>query len=165
MRRIEWSELMCKFCWSIVVLLLLLTIGIGYKFIVQGDIVETSDARIAIQLNKNERDLVLSEMRVFLQSVQQITNGVTKDDMEQVTKSARKSGRSAQMEVPGTLVGKLPLAFKKLGFDTHTKFDELALDAEQLGDSEHTLLQLSTLLENCVSCHSAYRFEVGANER
>ncbi|MEN8131259.1 MAG: hypothetical protein ABFS45_13910 [Pseudomonadota bacterium] len=139
-----------------------MTTGIAYKFIVQGTIVETPDARTAIQLNKNERDLVLSEMRVFLQSVQQITSGITKDDMEQVTKSARKSGRSAQVEVPGSLVGKLPLEFKKLGFDTHTKFDELALDAEQLGDSDHTLLQLNALLENCVSCHSAYRFEVGA---
>ncbi len=80
MRRIKWSELMCKFCWSIVVLLLLMTTGIAYKFIVQGEIVEVSDDRIAIQLNKNERDLVLSEMWVFLQSVQQITSGVTKND-------------------------------------------------------------------------------------
>ena len=101
-------------------------------------------------------------MRVFLQSVQQITNGILKDDMSIVTIAARKSGNEAAIAVPGTLIGKLPIGFKKLGFDTHAKFDRLALDAEQLGDSGHSLSQLSTLLENCVSCHSAFRFEVDA---
>jgi hypothetical protein len=79
--------------------------------------------------------------------------------MEVVAEGAMKSGRSAQMEVPGSLIGKLPLAFKKLGFDTHAKFDELALDAEQLGDRDHTLSQLSELLKNCVACHSAFSFD------
>ena len=151
---------MCKSCWSIVIALSLITTGIAYKFIVQGKIVEATDGRTAIQLTKSERDLVLSEMRVFLQSVQQITSGITDDDMEQITKGARQSGRNAQAAMPGSLVGKLPLTFKKLGFDTHAKFDELALDAEQLGDGEHALTQLSTLLGNCVSCHSAFRFEI-----
>ena len=153
---------MCKVCWSIVVVLLLITTGIAYKFIVQGKIVEVDDKRVAIQLTSSERDLVLSEMRIFLQSVQQITSGISSDDMVLVTDSASKSGRNAQLAVPGSLVGKLPLAFKKLGFDTHAKFDELALDAEQLGDRDHTLEQLSVLLQNCVSCHAAFRFEVEA---
>ncbi len=77
-----------------------------------------------------------------------------------VAASARKSGRNAQMEVPGSLIGKLPLQFKKLGFDTRAKFDELALDAEQLGDRDHTLSQLSELLNNCVTCHAAFSFDV-----
>ena len=68
-----------------------------------------------------------------------------------------------QMAVPGSLVGKLPLAFKKLGFDTHARFDELALDAEQLGDRDHALAQLNAILMNCVACHAAYRFEVPAH--
>jgi cytochrome c556 len=57
-------------------------------------------------------------------------------------------------------MGKLPLAFKQLSVDTHAKFDELALDAEQLGDPDHTLAQLNRLMQNCVSCHAAYRFEL-----
>ena len=150
---------MCKICWGVVVILLLITMGVLYKFVIQGDVVIKTDGRTAIQLNVGERDLVLSEMRIFLESVQQITSGISNDDMEMVTKSAMKSGRSAQMEVPGSLIGKLPLAFKKLGFDTHAKFDELALDAEQLGDRDHTLFQLSELLKNCVACHSAFSFD------
>ena len=56
-------------------------------------------------------------------------------------------------------MGKLPMAFKQLGFDTHTKFDQLALDAEQMGDSGQTLEQLGVLMQNCVGCHAGYRID------
>ena len=155
---------MCKFCWSTVVVLALISAGITYKFVIQGDVTESDDGRAAILLDKSERDLVLSEMRVFLESLQQITGGISNADMKLVAASARKSGMGAQTEIPGSLVGKLPLAFKQLGFDTHTKFDELALDAEQLGDRDHTLSQMNALLNNCVSCHAAYRFEITGHD-
>jgi len=128
--------------------------------VIQGDVKPSSDGRAAIQLTNTERDLVLGEMRVFLESIQNISAGISEKDMQLVAEHARKSGNNAQREVPGSLVGKLPLGFKKLGFDTHAKFDQLALDAEQLGDPEHTLSQMSTLLSNCVACHAAYRFGV-----
>ena len=153
---------MCKICWSTVAVLLLVVAGVLYKFVIQGDVVVRADGRAAIQLEAKERDLVLSEMRIFLESVQQITKGIADDDMMLIAESAKKSGRSAQMDVPGTLIGKLPLAFKKLGFDTHAKFDQVALDAEQLGDRDHTLSQLSELLNNCTACHAAFRFDVTA---
>lgn len=153
---------MCKFCWTTVIVLAVISTGLIYKFVIQGKVTESSDGRTAILLESNERDLVLSEMRVFLESVQQISSGISGNDMERVAEYARKSGRSAQLEVPGSLIGKLPLPFKKLGHDTHAGFDELALDAEQLGDRDHTLSQLSTLLGNCVTCHAAYRFETNA---
>ena len=151
---------MCKKCWTTVAVLLLISTGIAYKFIIQGKVTESTDGRTAILLDKDERDIVLSEMRVFLGSIQQITSGISDDDMKLVSEYARKSGRGAQMEVPGSLIGKLPLSFKKLGSDTHAKFDELALDAEQLGDRDHALSQMNALLKNCVACHAAYRFEV-----
>lgn len=151
---------MCKICWAVVVVLALISAGIIYKFIIQGDVTVGADGRTTILLEKKERDLVLSEMRVFLESVQQVTSGISDDDMKLVVEYARKSGSSAQMEMPGSLVGKLPLAFKKLGFDTHAKFDELALDAEQLGDRDHTLSQMNMILKNCVACHAAYQFDV-----
>jgi hypothetical protein len=154
---------MCRVCWIVVVVLVLVTAAVTYKFVIQGQVTGSADGRTAIQLEGNERDLVLSEMRVFLESVQQITSGLSKDDMTRVANAARQSGSNAQMAVPGSLVGKLPLAFKKLGFDTHARFDELALDAEQLGDRDHALTQLNAILMNCVACHAAYRFEVPAH--
>ena len=148
---------MCKKCWIVVACLVLLLGAVLFKFLVQGSVTQSSDNRLSLQLNDSERNLVLSEMRQFLATVQQITAGLSNDDMQSIVKSARSVGMGAQRDVPVSLMGKLPLEFKKLGFDTHTKFDSLALDAEQLGDPQHTLEQLGQLMQNCVGCHAAYR--------
>jgi hypothetical protein len=151
---------MCKKCWAIVAVLVIMVVGMFMKFVIIGETEKHPDGRTAIILTEDERNIVLTEMRVFLMSVQQITQGILDKDMAAVTKSARHVGAAAQGEVPGSLIKKLPIEFKKLGFDTHSKFDQLALDAEQLGDEEYALTQLSKLMQNCVSCHSAYRFVV-----
>jgi len=151
---------MNKKCLVVIALLLIVVAGGIYKFVFQGSVSVSNDGRVAIHLNSSERDLVLAEMRTFLTSVQQITQGVAESDMKRVAESARKVGMAAQGEVPGTLIGKLPIAFKKLGSDTHTRFDQLAMDAEALGDENHTLVQLSELMQNCVACHAGHRFEV-----
>jgi len=148
---------MCKVCWAIVVILISVSAMMAYKFIIQGNVAESSDGRVAIVLEDSERNLVLSEMRGFLESILQITSGISDDDMELVAEAARKSGNAARAAVPSSLVGKLPLEFKKLGHDTHTKFDELALDVEQMGDAESVLSQMNILLKNCVACHAMYK--------
>lgn len=149
----------CKLCWLITGILILAIVAMGYKFMIAGSVAPASDGREALILEPAERDLVLTEMRMFLSSVQKITQALTEENMETVVKAAREVGLAAQQAVPGSLMGKLPLAFKKLGFDTHKKFDELALDAEQLGDPNHALQQLSTLMNNCVACHSTYQIQ------
>ena len=151
---------MSKKCSVTIVLLLLVIAGGIYKFIFQGSVSGGADGRMAIHLDAGERDLVLAEMRTFLTSVHQITRGIHDDDMQLVAEYSRKSGKAAQGEVPGTLVGKLPLQFKQLGFETHAGFDQLALDAEDLGDGRHALSQLSTLMQNCTACHAAYRIDI-----
>ncbi len=154
---------MCKLCWASVVVLLLVVVGMGYKFILGGEVVATADGREAIVLEPAERNMVLSEMREFLVSIQSITEGIVNDDMASVVTAARAMGTSAQRGVPGSLVRKLPLGFKTMGFDTHSQFEQLALDAEQLGDGEYALAQLTELMQNCTACHAMYRFETAAS--
>lgn len=151
---------MKKFCIPIVIVLLGIIAAGAYKFIFQGSVVQTADGRQGLLLEPAERDLVLAEMRAFLTRVQQITQGIVEQDFTGIAESARAVGRAAEHEVPGPLVAKLPLGFKRLGFDTHARFDQLALDAEQLGDAGYTLEQLSELMQNCVACHAAYRIEL-----
>ncbi len=144
-----------------IILILLAIIGFGaYKFMFQGNTLPSSDGRNAIQLTPAEKDLILEEMRGFLNSTQQIIKAVADDNLSQAITAAKVVGRAAQGEVPASLVGKLPMAFKKLGFDTHTKFDELAMDAEDMDDKEQTLKLLSQLMQNCVACHAAYRLDI-----
>ncbi|MDH3326378.1 MAG: hypothetical protein OEM38_06650 [Gammaproteobacteria bacterium] len=151
---------MCRLCWVIVVVLSLATSGLLYKFVFSGSVVAGDDGRQAIQLSAGERDIVFLEMRTFLDSVQKITKGIVDKDMKLIADAANKVGSAAQQQMPGTLVGKLPLEFKKLGFDTHSKFSQLAMDAESLGDEQHALKQVSDLMENCVACHETYKIEV-----
>lgn len=152
----------CKLSWAISAVLLLVVIIMAYKFILSGSVAPSSDNRQTILLDGAERDLVLGEMRMFLGSIQQITDGLVKNDMQQVIEAARRVGAAAQQAVPGSLMGKLPLEFKQLGFDTHKKFDLLALDAESMGEPQQALQQLAELTNNCVACHASYRIDIQA---
>jgi hypothetical protein len=132
---------------------------VGYKLVFLGETMPGSDGRSAILLQPGERDLVLAEMRAFLQAVQGIATGVSAGDSAAVAGAARSVGAAAAAEVPLTLMAKLPMGFKHLGLATHRAFDALALDAEQLGDPAQSQAQLAALLGNCVGCHAAFRIE------
>jgi len=151
---------MNKKCIAILIALLLVIGGGAWKFLYQGSATQGSDGRTTIHLSSAERDMVLTEMRAFLANTQQITKAIADDDMALVIESAKKSGMAAQGAVPGSLVGKLPMAFKKLGFDTHSKFDQLAMDTQDMEDGNTALAQLSTLMQNCVACHATYRIDI-----
>ncbi len=147
---------MCKFCWTLLILLLLAIAGAAYKFVVVGSVETAPDGRQALRLTESERNLVLTEMRDFLVAVRELIDTTNREDMKGAAEAARRVGMAAQQSVPPALIAKLPLEFKKLGFDTHRKFDQIALDAEQLGDPAHTREQLAQLMFNCVGCHASY---------
>ncbi|HPQ24937.1 MAG: hypothetical protein H6956_14225 [Chromatiaceae bacterium] len=151
---------MHRICWSLVLILTVAVSVLVYLFVVRGTTAPASDGRTAILLAPGERDLVLTEMRGFLAAVQAITEGVVKQDPAAVAAAARLAGAPAQHSVPASLVGKLPLPFKRLGFDTHGRFDQLALNVQQFGDTSQVLPELVALMNNCVACHAAYRIDL-----
>lgn len=149
-----------RLCCSLTVLLAV-ALGITlYLFVVRGSVAPASDGRTAILLEPGERDLVLAEMRAFLQSTQTVLASASQGELSPAITAARQVGAQAQEGVPATLMGKLPLGFKTLGLDTHRRFDQLALNAEELGDPGQTIQELGELLENCIGCHAAYRIDV-----
>jgi len=120
-------------------------------------VAEEVDTRAVIQLSPQHRALVLTEMRQFLSGLQQMTDALSRDDMETVTREARTLGTSMSHHMPTDLKQALPQGFRKMGHTVHNSFDQIALDAESLGDSQHTLSQLGETLSRCVACHSAYQ--------
>jgi len=66
---------------------------------------------------------------------------------------------AAEAGTPGSLLMKIPVGMKRLGFGTRQKFDEIAADAEKMKDSQHTLRQLAAAMDGCVACHADYRLE------
>jgi hypothetical protein len=127
-------------------------------------VAEEGDTRTVIQLSPQHRLLVLTEMQQFLAGLQQLTVALSQDDMETVARVARSLGSPMTHDVPPDLKQALPEGFRKLGFSVHKDFDQIALDAESLGDSQHTLSQLGATLSKCVSCHSTYQIRVGGNQ-
>lgn len=87
---------MCRISGFLAVLFLLTTLTMAYMFIYKGSVESAADGRTAIRLTAPERDLVLTEMRTFLASVQGITQGIGEQNMESVSEAARKVGAAAQ---------------------------------------------------------------------
>ena len=148
---------LCKYTWLLVAILSAIVAVFTYKFTI-GEVKPSDDGRLAVQLSKDERNALLLEMRTWLQNSQGILAAVSTNDFATVAKIAKASGMAAEADVPGALFRKIPLEMKKLGFDTRQKFDEIAIDAESLKDSQHTIKQISAAMNNCVACHTTYRF-------
>jgi hypothetical protein len=145
---------------AIIVLLLLAIAAMAYKFVVAGSAEKAEDGRITILLESGERNLVLKEMRAFVESLQLMLDALSKDDMKGVAKAARAMGMVKSQDVSLAMVGKLPLEFKKLAFGVHGGFDTIANDAEAIGTTKHTLGQLSEVLQKCVACHRSYQLKI-----
>jgi len=115
------------------------------------------DERKALNLAPSERAMILLEMRQFLGGIQVMTDALSRDDLKTVAQAAKPLGAQAAHEVPDSLKAKLPKEFKQYAFAVHGGFDQLAMDAESLGDARHTQKQLGGILQNCVSCHNLFQ--------
>ncbi len=104
---------------AIIVVLLLIIAAMAYKFIVAGSTEKAGDERVAILLEPSERELMLKEMRAFVESLQLMSYALSQNDMKGVAKAARAMGTARAHDVPLSMIGKLPLEFKTLAFSVH----------------------------------------------
>ena len=148
-----------KILWSVIIFLLLILGTIGYKFI-QGNVIPSEDDRVAVNLSKDERNLVLAEMRKFLIITQAVSEAITNQDLKLAAKLSSDAGMQSDNNTPVSLLTKIPLAMKTLGFDTHERFDQIASDAVQVNDPLHSRIQLNRLMKNCISCHASFKIVV-----
>ncbi len=153
---------MCKFCWTLLVLLIVAgAVGV-WRFMAGAPTTLAEDGRQVIQVSAAERNLVLGEMREFLVAVRKIVEAAEKNDMDTVASAAAAAGMKVTHAMPAGLMGKLPLEFKQLGMSVHSGFDQIALDAQSLGDPAHAREQLVQLLYKCEGCHASFRLEAAA---
>jgi hypothetical protein len=146
---------------AVIVALLLVILGMAYKFIVAGSTAAGADGRTAILLEPGERALVLREMRGFLVGLQRMADALSRDDMKAVAAASRTLGMPKTHDAPVSMMGKLPLEFKTLAFGVHGDFDAIAADAEGNGTPKRTLGQLSAVLQKCTACHEKYQLGEG----
>ena len=142
------------------ILSILLNIGLLYLFVIKGETTKSNDSRTAVLMSEDNRDFVLEEMRDFLESIQQINEGVLENKPEKIINAGTKSGGSVIEHAPKGLLKTLPSGFKALGFSTHDLFDEIAKNAKNNYNPKETQKQVNILLNNCVSCHKSYKISV-----
>jgi len=141
----------------IITLSLLLNIILIYVFIIKGDTFQSKDNRIALSMSESNKEFVLDEMRVFLESIQQINEGLSTHNTEKIIKACQVSGGSVIEHAPKGLLKTFPIEFKTLGFSTHGIFDEIGINAKNGVDTEIIQNQVNLLLNNCVACHKSYK--------
>lgn len=137
-----------------------LTLGIGGYFFINGTGKTGDDGRMAVALKKDERNLVLAEMRQLLAGVQTILEAVTNNDLKVVELTASSLGMKAAADVNPGLMAKLPLDFKSTGMGVHGRFDEMALKVHSGAmNKDQVLKEVSDIMLTCVGCHQAYRLD------
>ncbi len=142
---------------KIAIALWIVSVGAFAFYFVQGDISISADQRRAIQLNAEEKDFVLAEMRSLLSSVNGILKGLHENDMIAVSKAAKSAGMGMAVDASPLLMVKLPLEFKILGMGLHEDFDKLSVDTQAGLNRDQVIHRLSELTSKCVSCHQVYR--------
>lgn len=136
---------------------ILLNVFLVYIFVFKGETIQSNDDRVELVLSKENRDFALAEMRGFLESVQQINEGITNKDKQMVISAGEMSGGSVIAHAPKGMMKALPADFKAIGFSTHGLFDEIAEDAKENFDPTHTQKQLNSLLNKCIACHRSFK--------
>ncbi len=148
------------FPWALsAVLAIIVAIGL-YLFALRGAVRQGDDGRTAVLLSSSERNLVLAEMRGFLESVQEIVEATTKNDLKTARAAALRVGRVDLKDLPPSLLRKLPIEVKTLGLDTHRRFYRLGKDIEAGLPRDEILPRLASLMNNCVTCHAGYRLDL-----
>jgi hypothetical protein len=146
---------------KVALLLWVATISVFGWFFIRGNTVTGTDGRTAVVLQAGERALVLAEMRVMLAATQGIIEGVNQNDMQSIIKAASAAGMGAAADVNPALMAKLPLEFKTLGMSVHHDMDDIAKAAASGTPAPAILKMMSSTLNKCVSCHAAWKIQVG----
>lgn len=132
---------------------------IGY-FFVKGNTEQLDDGRISVKLTKDEKNRILSEMRLLLSGVQTILSAALDNDFKVVEKTATSLGMKIAAEEHPSLLAKLPIDLKKIGLGVHRRFDELANRARAGASKDEVIKEVSDIMLTCVGCHEAYRLDV-----
>lgn len=142
----------------------ILNLFLIYFFVFRGEVIEPNDQRKAIMMSEGNREIVLGEMRNFLQSLQLINEGLLENSVKKIKKGAKASGMGVGEKVPQGLVKSLPFEFKEMGIETHKLFDKITENLDEHFNKADIQKQLNKILNNCVACHQIYQIKTYEKE-
>ena len=118
------------------------------------------DNRVVVKYEPDLRDLVLNEMRDYLEVMNEIQQGLAENDPDKIVKAATRQGQISLEATPIRLLKLSPLACKTMGFKGHDIFQAIADSARVNFKRTTTINQLAELTNNCIVCHRTYKIEL-----
>ncbi|WP_374545285.1 hypothetical protein [Rhodoblastus sp.] len=122
------------------------------------------DARAPAVRTPAQKAFVMEQMRQFVMSIQQISEGLSADDKAKVAAAARPRGLIAVRALPNKPAGLADAEtpeWKTLGMATRQGFDAIAEAADKNVSTEEILALLASTTKNCVACHQTFRLVEG----
>ena len=118
---------------------------------------------MAILVTVEEREFMLNEMRFFLDMMYISTDALSRGDMATVARAARRRGTEEMAREPRGLYEKLMPAYRISIEETRKQIDQLADDAEKVGEPQATIKRFSQILYQCNFCHSTFQLRIAAS--
>jgi len=138
----------------------LTTLVLGYILVFVGTakIVDNSDdTRQTVMYPKDLKDLVMSEMRDYLEVIGEIQQGLAENNPDKVIKAAHRQGQASIDDTPARLLKISPIPCKTMGFKGHHLFQAIEDSARANFNTATVNKQLAELTNNCVVCHRTYK--------
>lgn len=98
-------------------------------------------------------------MMEHLVAIQRITDGLAREDWEEVASASALIESSPQMQQMCQHMGAGARGFTEMALDFHRRADAIG-DAARAHDRAAVLRATSTTLQSCTGCHTAFRQEV-----
>jgi hypothetical protein len=115
------------------------------------------DERVLVKYPPDLKDFVLSEMRDYLEVINEINQGIAENNPEKITKAAYRQGNAFLDDTPARLLKLSPVPCKTMGFKGHDLFQAIYDSARVNYKPQVIQKQMAELTKNCITCHRTYR--------
>jgi hypothetical protein len=127
-----------------------------------GGYVIPAGERIVIPVSAEDNQIMLNEMRYFLDLVYVSTDALSRGDLATVAAAARRRGSEQASREPPGLYEKRMYAYWISMVETRKEIDQLADAADKSADLREILKGFSEILYQCNYCHKTFQLRVAA---
>jgi hypothetical protein len=123
-----------------------------------------ADARTLVSLPAPMRIHALANMRDHLQTLQTINDALARGAFDEAANVAERRLGMTSLDAHGAadLAPHMPKGMQDIGTQMHRTASRFAITAQNAGvggDAQPALRALGEVMQQCVACHAAYRFQ------
>ena len=121
-----------------------------------------SDQRQLVKFPEPMRVHTITNMRDHLLALQEIDDALSRNDFDKASRVAEQRLGMSSLELHGAthMAPYMPQGMQDLGTQMHRSASRFAVEAQNASvsnDVRPALAALSTVMQQCVACHAAYR--------